>query len=101
MVYGKEGEVCKNTVTINLPADLYAKLEELAADSDSSPTDQIAALIEDAKTRRAWIRALDDMSRQIQRDDNRETEPDQEEFIRQLRKARREIFDAEYAHLYR
>lgn len=101
MVYGKEGEVSKNTVTIKLPAGLYEKLEELAADSNSSPTDQIAALIEDAKARRAWIRALDDMSKQIQKDDNRETEPDQEEFIRQLRKARREIFEAEYAHLYR
>ncbi len=98
---GKEGEVGKNTVTIELPAGLYAKLEELAAESDSSPTDQIATLVEDAKTRRAWIRALDDMSKQIQEDDNRETEPDQEEFIEQLRKARREIFEAEYAHLYR
>ena len=91
----------KNTVTIELPADLYAKLEKLAADSDSSPTDQIATLIEDAKTRGAWIRALEDMSIQIQKDDNRETEPDQEEFSKQLRKARREIFEAEYAHLYR
>ena len=91
----------KETVTLNLPAGLYAKLEELAAESDSTPIDEIATLIEDAKSRRAWLRALDDFSKEIQENDSRENVPDQEELIEQLRKTRREIFEAEYAHLYR
>lgn len=41
----------KETVTLNLPAGLYAKLEELAADSGSTPIDEIATLLEDAKSR--------------------------------------------------
>ena len=90
----------KETVTLNLPAGLYAKLEELAAESDSTPIDEIATLIEEAKSRRAWLRALDDFSKEIQENDNRENVPDQEELIEQLRKTRREIFEAEYAHLY-
>ncbi len=91
----------KETITLSLPAGLYAKLEKLAAESGSTPIDEIATLIEDAKSRRVWLRALDDFSKEIQEDDNRENVPDQEELIEQLRKTRREIFEAEYAHLYR
>ncbi len=91
----------KETITFSLPAGLYAKLEKLAAASGSTPIDEIATLIEDAKSRRAWLRALDDFSKEIQEDDNRENVPNQEELIEQLRKTRREIFEAEYAHLYR
>ena len=35
------------------------------------------------------------------RDDAPQFESDPEEFIEQLRQPRREIFDAEYVHLYR
>ena len=84
-----------------MPSRLYAELEELAADSDSTPVDQIASLIEDAQSRRSWLRALNDSSKEIKENANRETEPDQEELMEQLRKIRREIFEAEYAHLYR
>lgn len=93
--------MAKETVSVNLPAGLYARLQELAAESDSTPSDQIAMLVENAFERRAWLRDLDELSKQINRDDKRVNELDQEEFIEQLRKARREIFEAEYAHLYR
>ena len=89
------------TVTLNLPADLYARLQQLASESDTALADLIARLVETAFNRRDWLRDLDELRAQINRDDNRETEIPQEEFIEQLRKARREIFEAEYAHLYR
>ncbi len=89
------------TVTLNLPADLYARLQQLASESDTIPTDLIARLVEDAFNRRDWLRDLDELREQIKCEDNRETESDQEEFIEQLRKTRRDIFEAEYAHLYR
>ena len=89
------------TVPLNLPADLYARLQQLASESDTAPADLIARLVEDAFNRRDWLRDLDELRAQINSDDNRETETNQEEFIEQPRKARREIFEAEYAHLYR
>ena len=91
----------KKTVKFNLPARLYARLQELAADSDTTPTELIATLVEDAFKRRAWLRDLDELHEQVKGVDNRETKSDQEEFIEQLRMTRREIFEAEYAHLYR
>ena len=91
----------KKIVTLNLPAGLSARLQELAAESDTTPTDLIATLVEDAFKRRAWLRDLDELHEQVKGVDNRETKADQEEFIEQLRMARREIFEAEYAHLYR
>jgi len=89
------------TVKLNLPSDLYARLQQLASESDTIPTDLIARLVEDAFNRRDWLRDLDELREQIKCEDNRETESDQEEFIEQLRKTRRDIFEAEYAHLYR
>ena len=89
------------TVTLNLPADLYTRLQQLASESDTIPTVLIARLVEDAFNRRDWLRDLDELREQIKCEDNRETESDQEEFIEQLRKTRRDIFEAEYAHLYR
>ncbi len=89
------------TVPLNLPADLYARLQQLASESETAPADLIARLVENAFNRRDWLRDLDELRAQINRDDNRETETNQEEFIEQLRKARRQIFEAGYAHLYR
>ena len=91
----------KKIVTLNLPAGLSARLQELAAESDTTPTELIATLVEDAFKRRAWLRDLDELHEQVKGVDNRETKADQDEFIEQLRTARREIFEAEYAHLYR
>ena len=100
-VSGKDGKVCEKTVTIKIPGDLYAKLVELATESDSTPTDQVASLIEAALKHRAWLRELNELRELIKKENPQETEQDHEEFIEQLRKTRREIFEAEYAHLYR
>ena len=100
-VSGKDGKVCEKTVTIEIPGDLYAKLVELATESDSTPTDQIASLIEAAPKHRAWLRELNELRELIKKENPQETEPDREELIEQLRETRREIFETEYAHLYR
>lgn len=101
MVSEMDGTVCEETVTIEIPGDLYAKLVELATESDSTPTDQIASLIEAALKHRAWLRELYELRELIKNQNPQETEPNHEEFIEQLRMTRREIFEAEYAHLYR
>ena len=89
------------TVTLELPATLYAKLEKLAIEEQTDLENLIATLVDSAFKQRAWLHELTQLREQIERDDGQKTESDQEEFIEQLRQARREIFDAEYAHLYR
>ena len=88
-------------VTLKLPATLYAKLEELAIEEQTIPENLIATLVNSAFQRRSWLRHLAKLHEQIKRDGGHQTEESQEEFIVRLRQARREIFDAEYAHLYR
>ena len=94
-------KVNEKTVTLNIPSGLYAILEELAAESNTTPNDQIVTIIEEALKRKAWLRDLEELQKEIGQDKNLDTELDQEELIEKLRKARREIFEAEYAHLYR
>lgn len=90
-----------DTVTLQLPATLYSKVEELAVDAETSPDDLLASLIETAHQRRTWLRELNELREQIKRDGGLNIGSSREEVVEQLRQTRREIFDAEYAHLYR
>lgn len=90
-----------DTVTLQLPATLYAKVEELAVDAETSPDDLLASLIETVHQRRTWLRELNELREQIKRDGGLNIGSSREEVVEQLRQTRREIFDAEYAHLYR
>ena len=87
-------------VTLKLPATLYAKLEELAIEEQTIPENLIATLVDSAFPQRSWLRHLAKLREQIKRDGGHLAEESQEEFIERLSHARREIFDAEYAHLY-
>ena len=89
------------TVTLQLPDSLYSKLEELAVEAQINPDDLIATLVETAYQRRAWLRDLNELREQIKRDGGLRVGASREEVVEQLRQTRREIFDAEYAHLYR
>ena len=89
------------TVTLKLPASLYTKLEKLAIEEQTDLENLIATLVDNAFKQRVWLHELTELHEQIKRDGGQKTESDQEEFIEELRQARREIFDAEYAHLYR
>ena len=89
------------TVMLKLSAGRYSSLQELAAQSKATPTDLIATLVDDDFKRRAWLNDLTELRDRIARDDAPQFESDPEQFIEQLRQPRREIFDAEYVHLYR
>ncbi len=89
------------TVTLQLPATLYAKAEELAVEAETNPDDLVATLIETAHQRRTWLREFKELREQIKRDGGLSIGSSREEVVEQLRQTRREIFDAEYAHLYR
>ncbi len=88
-------------VSLQMPASLYSKLEELAVEAQINPDDLLTTLVETAYQRRAWLRDLNELREQIKRDGGLRVGTSREEVVEKLRQTRREIFDAEYAHLYR
>lgn len=58
----------------------------------------LSQLIEAARQRRAWLNDLAALRKQIEQDGGLSVGATKEEVVEQLRKTRREIFAAEYAH---
>jgi DNA anti-recombination protein RmuC len=91
----------KSPVTIQLPASLYAELQTLAADEQTDPVEVIRRLVAMANQRHAWRRDLTALRDQIREEGGLQIGTTKEEVVERLRQTRREIFEAEYAHLYR
>jgi hypothetical protein len=89
------------TTTIELPISVYEDLKALAADEQSDPVRVIVRLVAAARRKLAWQRDLDALRRQIRKDGGLQVGITQEEIVARLRQTRHEIFEAEYAHLYR
>ncbi len=87
-------------VTIQLPANVYAEIQSLAAEEQSDPVAVISRLVSIASQRRAWLRDLAALREQIRQDGGLQVGSSKDEVIERLRRTRREIFAAEYAHLY-
>ncbi len=90
-----------DVVTVQLPVSLYDKLKELAAVEQTDPIDVMTHLIADAHQRQGWLRDLTTLREQIHQEGGLTVGTTKEEVVEQLRQTRREIFEAEYAHLYR
>jgi hypothetical protein len=88
-------------VTIELPASLHEELQALAADEQTDMVEIIRRLVNMAGQQRGWLRDLAALRDQIRRDGGLHVGNTKEEVIERLRRTRREIFEAEYAHLYR
>jgi hypothetical protein len=88
-------------VTIQLPAQLYEELQSLAAEEQVDLVEIIDRLVTTASQHRAWLRDLSALRAQIQQDGGLQVGASRDEVVEQLRQSRREIFEAEYAHLYR
>jgi DNA anti-recombination protein RmuC len=91
----------KSPVTIQLPASLYAELQTLAADEQTDLVEVIRRLVAIANQRHAWRRDLTALRDQIREEGGLQIGTTKEEVVERLRQTRREIFEAEYAHLYR
>ena len=87
-------------VTIQLPASLHAELQALAADEQTDLVGVISRLVAMARQRRAWLHDLKALREQTRRDGGLQVGTTKEEVVERLRQTRREIFEAEYAHLY-
>lgn len=89
-------------VTLMLPTDIY---QEITSAKERQETRSVAGFIREAVeekvARMRWRRNLDDLRREIREAGGLELQGNKEEIIERLRETRREIFEAEYAHLYR
>jgi len=89
------------TVTLELPAQVYADLQSLATDERSDLAEIITRLVATARRRRAWLHDLSALREQIRQEGGLSVSADKNEVVERLRQTRRDIFEAEYAHLYR
>ena len=83
------------TVTIQLPAHLYAELQSLAADEQIDLVEVIANLVAMVRQRRAWLRNLAVLREQIRQNGGLHVGTTKDEVVEQLRQTRREIFETE------
>jgi len=88
------------TVNVPLPVSLYAELQSLAEEEQTEPVTILSKLIKTAHQRRAWLSDLAALRQQIAQDGGLAVGATKDEVVEQLRRTRREIFEAEYAHLY-
>jgi hypothetical protein len=88
-------------VTIQLPASLHDELQALAAGEQTGLVEVIRRLVAMASQRHGWLRDLTTLREQIRQDGGLQVGTTKEEVVERLRQTRREIFEAEYAHLYR
>jgi len=89
-----------STVPLQLPAGLYAELQSLAKEEQTEPVVILSRLVTAARLRRAWLGDLAALREQIVQDGGLQVGATKQEVVEGLRRTRREIFEAEYAHLY-
>ncbi len=89
-----------HVVTVELPANIYDKLQELASAEQSEPVALLNRLISLAYQQQSWRQEVSRLREEIQQVGGLSVGSDKEAVIERLRQTRREIFDAEYAHLY-
>ncbi len=89
------------TVTLELPDQLYADLQSLAAENRVGLVEMLTRWVTLARQRRAWLRGWEELGELVRQDDGLQIATTKEKVVEQMRKTRHEIFEAEYAHLYR
>lgn len=93
--------MAESTTTLELPTTLFQQLKELA---DAQQTDLVTVmthLISLAHQRQNWLQNLEALRRDIRQSGGLSVGTTRESVVEHLRQTRRELFEAEYAHLYR
>ena len=89
-------------VTLMLPTDIY---QEITAAKERQETSSVAGFIREAVeekvNRMRWQRNLAELRAEIRETGGLKLQGSKEEVIERLRETRRQIFETEYAHLYR
>lgn len=99
---GGEGRIVnRETVALEIPASLYAELKELASASKQDPVAIIAEWVDETRQRRQWRQGWAELRGQVQEDGKFQPDETADAIVALTRRSREEIFEAEYAHLYR
>ncbi|MBC6422358.1 MAG: hypothetical protein GDA43_14080 [Hormoscilla sp. SP5CHS1] len=88
-------------VTLELPANLHEQLQALATAEETDVVSYLEQLVTNAYQRERWLKTLDNLYQLIQARGGLQLGDTQEEINERLRQTRQEIFEEEYAHLYR
>lgn len=88
-------------VTLRIPTHVYADLQKLVGTQYPTPTDVITHLVSTKLRHQAWLQEVQTLRDQIRADGGLTVSDDDDELIEQLRTIRSEIFEQEYAHMYR
>jgi hypothetical protein len=88
-------------VVINLPSRVYDDLLALKTGISQTPVDIITELVKEASQHRAWLQDVAKLRAQIRENGGLQVGTSEEQIIENLKQTRNEIFDKDYAHLYR
>ncbi len=88
------------TTTLELPTKLYTNLESLAENDDQDITALLEQWVKEAQRQR-WIQGWQELRDLIREEGGLDVGETKEEIVAHMRKTRQEIFEEEYAHLYR
>jgi metal-responsive CopG/Arc/MetJ family transcriptional regulator len=89
-------------ITLTLPTNIYEELLEAKNEEEAhNVADFVRTAVVEKLARMRWQRNLEDLQREIREAGGLELRGSKEEVIERLRETRREIFETEYAHLYR
>lgn len=89
------------TATIQLPVELYTEIEKFAAKDQNDLNALLVSLLRQAVEARKWREGWRELRNMVQRDNGSSVGMTKEEIVEQMRKTRQEVFETEYAHLYR
>ena len=90
-----------SVVSLELPANLYEKLQTLAAEEQLEPVEMLTQWAELAYQRRTWLHGWAELRSMIEQEGGLQVGVTKEAIVEKMRQTRYEIFEAEYAHLYR
>lgn len=88
-------------VSLQLPASLYEKLQTIAISENTDVVGAITQFVATANQKKSWLQDLANLRQQIQTEGGLQLGNTKEAIVAKLHQKRQEIFDAEYAHLYR
>lgn len=89
------------TVTLELPRALYTDLQALAVEKDGDLVGLLSQWVKQARQRQEWLQGWRELQALIEKEGGLQIGETKEEVVEQMRETRQEIFEAEYAHLYR
>ena len=88
-------------VSLQLPASLYEKLQTIAIAENTDVVGAIAQFVATTNQKKSWLQDLANLRQQIQTEGGLQLGDTKEAITAKLHQTRQEIFEAEYAHLYR